>query len=338
MNTNTLSIEELRANKLLVVRNTPLPDSIDVCECLQQYVVNGSDGYTTTKQQCTMPFVHVVYIGNCTVWLRTKETILTMKLGKFLSKFTNNSEQKVKMLVELQKKFECSTVDYTVVISKNVNRIVEVYNTPLYVNGSYQQSCMTGHDCVRVYADNDKLSLFCVYNKDNELVARTLVRDDGYSAGYVRIYTNRNKISTAMFYKLLEEHNYLCETDLDGCSLALEYDDDNNIVCPYLDGSVKGITVYTTHMEVGSYGKHVGDSTKGYLTLGVVCEDCTERCDEDELVYVESCAVHVCNECFEQSYVWFGDYAFHTDNITHLNVNISFQGQSYDYIPTDYII
>lgn len=337
MNTNTLSIEELRAVRLLAVRNTPLPDSIDVCECLQQYVVNGSDGYNTTKKECTMPFVHVVYIGNCTVWIRTKETILTMKLGKFLSKFTNNTNMKVKMLVELQKKFECSTVDYTVVISKNVNRIVEVYNTPLYADGSYQQSCMTGHDCVRVYADNDKISLFCVYNKDKELVARTLVRDDGYNAGYVRIYTNRNKISTSMFYKLLEENNYLCETDLDGCSLALEYDDDNNIVCPYLDGKAKGITVYTTHMEVSSMGKYVGDSTKGYLSEGVVCEDCSERFGEDDLVYVESCDVNVCNDCFEQSYVWFGDVAYYTDNVTYLNVNISFQGQSYYYIPNDCI-
>ena len=337
MNTNTLSIDELKLKKLLVVRNTPLPASVECCECLQAYLVNGSYGYTITKQQCTMPFVHVVYIGNGMVWLRTKENILTMKLGKFLGKFTNNTNMKVKMLVELQKKFECSTVDYTVVISKNAERIVEVYDTPLYADGSYQQSCMTGYDCVKVYADNEALSLFIVYNKDNEVVARTLVRDDNTHAGYVRIYTNRNKISTSILYKLLDQNGYVAETDLGGCQLQLIYDDNNNIVCPYIDGSCKSIHVYDDYLVVGSYGGVAGDSTAGYITIGVVCEDCTERFNEDDLVYVESCDVHICNDCFEQSYVYFGDVAYHTDNITYLNVDIRFEGQSYDYIPNDCI-
>jgi hypothetical protein len=257
-----------------------------------------------------------------------------MKLGKFLHKVGLN-DALVKVLVEKQKVFESSTDNYKVLFTKDSDDIVKAYEIPLYAEGSTSKSCMTGSDSVRVYADNGDLSLFLVYNNEDKLVARTLVRN-GKKTGYIRVYSNRNLISNSIMYKLLEQHGYNEVTDLDGCCIDKVFDDCGNLVCPYLDGDTKGIRVYSAALLITS-GSHdfLGDSTSGIVS-GTSC-DCCERIVPDDDIHQSVSDVWVCSSCVTDYYLWFGESLYHENEVTQLSVYITYEGNEYDYIPTNFI-
>jgi hypothetical protein len=332
MNTNT-DIEALRIANRAKVALTIAPEAIECIEDLRKYVVyNTLLGRTCCKVGISL--VNIVYTGNSVVWLKTLDKVYTMKLGKFLHK-VGLVDDNIRELLHHQKVFESSTNNYDVTITKDSDEIVEAYEIPLYARDSTSKSCMTGSSSVRVYADNGDLSLFLVYNDKDKLVARTLVRN-GKKTGYIRIYSDRNLISNSIVYKLLEQHGYNEVTDLEGCCIDKILDDDGNIVCPYLDGDVKGIKVYSgTLLITSEYHGYLGDSTSGVLS-GTTC-DCCNRVVNDNDIYETVSGVWACSDCIDEYYLRFGESYYHESEVTQLTVLITYEGNEYSYIPNNFI-
>ncbi len=332
MSTNT-DVTALRSANRIKVANIVAPDAIECISDLRRYVVYN----TILGSTCCLvgiSLVDIVYTGNSQVWIKTLDKVYTMKLGKFLHK-VGLVDAHVRELVEHQKVYESCTDNYFVVSTKDSDEIVEAYETPLYANDSTTKSCMTGSTSVRVYADNGDLSLFLVYNDEEKLVARTLVRN-GKKTGYIRVYSDRNLISNSIVHKLLEQNGYLQVTDLDGCCIDKVFDDDGNIVCPYLDGDVKGIKVYSGALLITS-GSHdfLGDSTSGVVS-GTTC-DCCERIVPDDDIHQTVSDVWVCSSCVTEYYLRFGELYYHENEVTQLGIFITYEGNEYDYIPTNFI-
>ena len=332
MNTNT-DINALRSANRAKVALTIAPECVECIDVLRKYVVYS----TLLGRACCkvgMPLVDIVYTGNSVLWIKTLDKVYTMKLGKFLHK-VGLYDANIKELVEHQKVYESSTDNYKVTITKDSDDIVQAYEIPLYANDSTTKSCMTGSDSVRVYCDNGDLSLFLVYNDEDKLVARTLVRD-GKKTGYIRVYSDRNLVSNSIVYKLLEQKGYLKVVDLDGCCLDKILDDNGNIVCPYLDGAVKWIKVYSGALLITS-GNHdfTGDGTSGVVS-GTTC-DCCNRVVPDDDIQVSVSGAWVCSDCITDHYVWFGELLYHENLITRLSINITYEGNEYSYIPTNFI-
>jgi hypothetical protein len=333
MNTIT-DVQELRSANREKVAAIPAPNAIECIQDLHQYVVYN----TLLGSKCCkvgVSLVDIVYTGNSVVWCKTLDKVYTMKLGKFLYK-VGLVDNYIKELVEHQKVFESSTDSYNVLITKDSDEIVEAYEVPLYATDSTVKSCMTGSESVRVYGDNEELSLFLVYNEHERLVARTLVRDYKDKTGYIRVYSDRNLISSSVVYKLLQQHGYSQVVDLDRCCLDKVFDDSNNIVCPYLDGDVKGILVYSSTLLITSGDHHfLGDSTNGVVS-GTSC-DCCERVVPDDDIQRSVSDVWVCSDCVADHYLWFGKSLYHENEVTQLNVHITYEGNEYSYIPTNFI-
>lgn len=330
---NEIDLQALRSANRAKVAATVAPDAIECISDLHRYVLyNTLLGATCCKVGISL--VDIVYTGNGVVWCKTLDKVYTTKLGKFLHK-VGLVDIHVREIVERQKVFESSTDNYKVLFTKDSDDIVEAYEIPLYAEGSTSKSCMTGSDSVRVYADNGDLSLFLVYNNEDKLVARTLVRN-GKKTGYIRVYSNRNLISNSVVYKLLEQHGYNEVTDLDGCCIDKVFDNCGNIVCPYLDGDTKGIKVYSGALLITSSSHDfLGDSTNGIVS-GTTC-DCCERVVPDDDIQQSVSDVWVCSDCANDHYLRFGELLYHENEVTQLNVHITYEGDEYMYIPTNFI-
>jgi len=333
MNTST-DINALRSANREKVANTIAPDAIECIDRLRQYVVyNTILGSTCCKVGISL--VGIVYTGNSVVWIKTLDKVYTMKLGKYLYKL-GLADDNIREIVERQKVFESSTDSYKVVSTKDSYEIIKAYEVPLYAEGSTSKSCMTGSESVRVYSDNEELSLFLVYNEYDRIVARTLVRNYKDKTGYIRVYSDRNLVSSSVVYKLLQQHGYLQVVDLDKCCLDKVFDDSGNIVCPYLDGNVKGILVYSSTLLITSGSHHyLGDSTSGIVS-GTTC-DCCERVVPDDDIHQTENDVWVCSSCANEYYLWFGELLYHESELTQLSINITYEGNEYSYIPTNFI-
>jgi hypothetical protein len=331
---NEIDIQALRSAKKKVIAAMKAPHSEECHSSLVMYVDNST--YMLAKAcNAGIYTTEVVYVGEGLVWIREEYKITTMKLGRYLHKLGVDNTL-VKSIVEKQKVLESSTDSYTVLITKDSDVIVEAYEVPLYATDSTSKSCMTGSTSVGIYGDNEELSLFLVYNEYERIVARTLVRDYKDKTGYIRVYSDRNLVSNGVVYKLLEKHGYLQVVDLEGCCLDKVVNDSGNIVCPYLDGDVKGLVVYSSTLLITS-GSHdfLGDSTSGIVS-GTTC-DCCERVVPDDDIQESVSGVAVCSNCISDYYVWFGESLYHENEVTSLNTYITYEGNEYSYIPTSFI-
>jgi len=249
------------------------------------------------------------------VYVKTNKHIVKTKLGKLLTRhgYTNGN---AKILVENYKNFNSN--DF---ITKLSREFVKVYEHPLYSCGSTIQSCMTGMDCVSVYTDYDEnIHLFLIYKEDT-LVGRTLVRLD--KKQYIRLYIDHNFITPDKATEIVNTAGYEVGTLL-GLELALSYDYDNRIICPYLDGCYY-VEVQRDSLLVTSSG--ISTSINGYIEE-CTCGSCGCNANEDDLYYIDGYDISVCASCLDD-YVYFNDSYYHIDDCVRNN-------STNDLVPEEY--
>lgn len=198
-------------------------------------------------------------------------------------------------------------------------------------------SCMSGDDswCVRVYAHSrSQLRLAYLTDDDGDVIARAIVRCRDLGAredehGYLRVYPDpEGDREGKMLLMMLKDAGYGERINLDGCLLAYE-EDDEGIVCPYIDvGNGGSQSVSEVHREGQMYlkvggGEHRANNTSGVIeTIYCTCEDCHDRIrSENDAYSVQDGDRTVCEECRDNhyEYAYFGsrgnqDY-FHSDNV-----------------------
>lgn len=124
----------------------------------------------------------------------------------------------------------------------------------------------------------------------------------------------------------LEENDYSLDEDaLLGCRIPRIDLKRDRILCPYIDHGNLGVTIVDEDtLEVG--GDLQADYQEGYVTEEddrIMCDDCEERFDEDEIQYMPHAGHHVCDNCRDDNYVMAldddGDLEYiHDCNVTHL--------------------
>lgn len=200
-------------------------------------------------------------------------------------------------------------------------------------------SCMSGDDawCVAVYAHSrSQLRLSYLTDADGDVIARAIVRcrdlgakDDEH--GYLRIYPDpESDRAGKLLQMMLKDAGYSERINLDGCLLAYE-EEDEGIVCPYIDSGDGGSQSVSeverdgqTYLKVGGC-EHSATNTTGYIELEYcTCEDCGDRIrGRHDAHSVQDGDRTVCEGCLDSNYVYayFGsrgnqDY-FHQDDVIY---------------------
>ena len=174
------------------------------------------------------------------------------------------------------------------------------------------QSCMKGDDSVQVYAHDKSVLRLAHLVHGNRIVARCIVRED--TNEYIRVYPNTDTAENNRWHMNLRER---LETagyehgDMEGVLLDCDEINSGEYVCPYIDG---GNGNYVSASVVRRDGKRYlllsrdGDmdaqSTSGTIGESCSCPCCGERCDEDDLQYVESRDESICQSCLDDAYVY----------------------------------
>jgi hypothetical protein len=250
---------------------------------IQAYITDNK----VTIEPCEAPYVIVK--GNKHT---TKQKLSKVLIGK--------SEKEVKSLVEMYKEINSDLSEY--VVSRSTE-YVEVYQHPLYAIDSTSKSCMTYSSSVRVYGYDERINLFLVYKNDN-LVLRTIVRED--LKQYVRLYIDHNHIKSHVANAIIAKNGYV-KGNIEG--IKLQYiEEDNGVVCPYLDDNMQVDIVVDNYLEISKYGEH-DTSTSGIIALGEECSCCGGTIQVEHIYYIED--TQICSECINQHYVYYNDEYYH---------------------------
>ena len=202
------------------------------------------------------------------------------------------------------------------------------------------QSCMQGKGWdvdthpYRVYCPTLGWGL-AVREEGGDTVGRALVNER--TKTYVRSYLKRDSFSHSdhEIEAWLQQNGYKKASDWEG--LQLKYiDHRDNFLAPYIDGDIKDVDeVYidgVTMLQVNAGGAYRCDNTGGTASdnSGQECEDCGERCSEDDGYWVgRGEDVFVCDNCCDNNY----SYAYSRNGYQHYIHNdntIYLHGSYYD--------
>jgi hypothetical protein len=225
-----------------------------------------------------------------------REIIIEQKLGKWLkASFPQMEQNRITYLVESYVKSNADLSSYHVELSTDY---AGIYQTPMYYLETEGKSCMIGKDCVQVYEYDDRLRLLCVYNSQNELCARTLVRLDKMQ--YIRLFIDKNKINPVNLLALVE--STYTKGNLEGIMLA-KLEHSHGFVCPYLDGDVQKVAIKEDYLLITSDGDYEATNTAGYIEAGLRCCCCDSVINEDDS-RMNGEGETYCYECYNDNHCY----------------------------------
>lgn len=135
--------------------------------------------------------------------------------------------------------------------------------------------------------------------------ARALINTESktYPAFYVADWAPAARTALEDWF---EENEYSQDEEaLVGCKIPRVDLKRNRILCPYIDHGNVGVTVLDDEtLEVG--GDLQADYQEGYVKEddnSLMCDNCEDRCDEDEITYIPFHGHNVCDSCREDNYV-----------------------------------
>lgn len=176
----------------------------------------------------------------------------------------------------------------------------------VYAEGPH--SCMKNESSVRVYAhpDNDLRLAYTKSPDGNYITARSIVRTDEGNKGYIRVYPNANstediKVRNKMF-AALEAAGFTEQTSLRGAKLK-RIEHDEGFACPYLDGDCTQVDDMGDYLLVTPSGEYDGQVQDGYIGHSHSCDECGDRCGEDDTTYIECEEIDVCEHCLSSHFV-----------------------------------
>lgn len=173
-------------------------------------------------------------------------------------------------------------------------------------------SCMKGDDCVQVYAHDKSVLRLAHLVQGNNIMARCIVRED--TKEYIRVYPNTDGTENNKWHMSLRERlegmDYT-HGDMEGVLLDCDETNSGEYVCPYIDGGNGNyVSASVVHRDGKRYlllsrdGDMDAQSTGGTIGESCSCPSCENRCDEDDLHYVESRGESICESCLSEYYIY----------------------------------
>jgi hypothetical protein len=238
------------------------------------------------------------------------ERYTSTKAGRYLTRFFGGgngepavlTEAQIKMWAEKQAARACPAE------LKYVEHDDKAGWVKVYKDGP--DSCMSGENCVSVYAHKKSVLRLAYLVQGDEIMGRCIVRED--EKEYIRCYPNTNgaenqKWHTAM-RNAVEGAGYtlgnLNGVLLDKVSTGSRYKE--RYVMPYLDMG-RGGDSYVLDMgdcfRVGCDGVEA-QNTGGYIDYNPMrCDECGDSMAEDNSCYVDTEDIYVCECCYNNNFV-----------------------------------
>jgi hypothetical protein len=242
-----------------------------------------------------------------------------VKLGKYLTAYREAlgmTEVQIKEVVEKYNGHLAAKVGWKVefIAHDDPDGWFKVYA----MKGEFS-SCMTGSESVKLYAhDKSTLRLAYIESGDGKAVARCIVRDEGDDTGYVRLY-GESEDARVFLKGWLAGNGYPKQTSLDGCLLPL-VERNSRYVCPYIDSGnsnaqMADITTIEDkrYLRICTEGDYKCENTDGTCTEYeddeedediYECGDCGSRTHRDNMAYVETEGIEVCDDCLRSNYTY----------------------------------
>lgn len=245
-----------------------------------------------------------------------------IKMGRYATKYLSGHDAR-----ELSCKFAAFFIPPELKFARTREEICRVYDegphscmkekrVRAYTHGEYEDICPT-----EVYAGPDTAVAFLGdYTVDEGVYARCVVNE--VRKEYIRAYGYTDLIEAA-----LEKVGYT-QGDLDGCRV-LYFRRHGEPVMPYLDSAANTCEVSSDdYVCIGYDLEYTADQTNGGVTCNAgrcTCDECGDRCDEEDMTYVDAADVTVCEHCLRhnftlaytgrhQEYVRDADYPFYEHN------------------------
>ncbi len=241
--------------------------------------------------------------------IRTKTT-----LGRFLKKFSTLTDNEIRILAEAYNaKFKQEFLFF--IPNTNPNGWEDVYENAWGFSSCMMYSapkkkyldnrCHGEHHPARAYAhpEND-LALAYIANKEwfagnNEglkVYARTIVNTRNKT--YLKIYGDSSTNS------LLELAGYTKNSSTtDGQKLTRLMLNDEEIICPQIDGHQDQIKDFGNHLMIVHCG--VDTSNSGIIRIGWTCPHCGHRYSSEENIFEVLNSNNVrCYNCIKDTHVW----------------------------------
>ena len=232
-------------------------------------------------------------------------------LGKYLTRHASVfglSESEIKSIAEYYLSRVNARNNWLVTFETTKRGWIDAYAT------DHVRSCMKDEDAVGIYAhEKSTLKLACLRNGGGEVIGRCIVRDEGDKTGWLRVYPDHNGSTEGRFLlDYLKANGYENRTNLDGCLLDYEVTSCGDIKCPYLDCGEDGTQNVDVkyvdgkqYLFVTSSGDYCADRTDGVLeNESCSCDCCGDRCDEDDLTWIECDERSVCGYCRDENYTY----------------------------------
>lgn len=225
-----------------------------------------------------------------------------IKMGRYANKFLSGYDAR-----ELACKFESFFNPPELKFARTREAIRRVYDegpnscmkgkrTRAYTqDGDYENVCPT-----EVYAGPDTAVAYLGdYTISEGVYARCVVNERRKS--FVRSYGYSDMIEDA-----LEKAGYSAGGNLNHCRV-LYFQRSYELVMPYLDSDANTCEVRDGYVVIGYDLEYCADQTDGSVSPNgglYTCDDCGDRCDEEDLTYVESAEMSVCQHCLGQNFTY----------------------------------
>lgn len=225
--------------------------------------------------------------------------------GKYLTKFFSHAltDKEIKLWAET---FLAKKQPYKLVILNNdtfegteyelQRRWVELYK---YIEVDY--SCMRGKSAVGVYGvKGNHLGLAYLEDEEGNYVTRSIVRFDEMKFVRAYPYTEGGHNLTVEKVEALLKSAGFTEGNLEGIRIDAERCS-HGYVMPYLDGGMN-VDFEGDRFKISRNGEYDCETTDGYIDVGMECDGCGCRVDEDDMRCDDDHSY--CEDCYSERYVF----------------------------------
>lgn len=159
-------------------------------------------------------------------------------------------------------------------------------------------------------------------DENGDVLGRALVNDGEFVRSYSK---NRGWGADVELEAWLQSSGFSRVDDWDGKSLKL-IQHGKNYVAPYVDGCIRAgnVKLLSKVITICVDGEYELDNVSGFAREieSEECNDCGDRCDEDDLVNAYD-GGRICEDCAGNNYVWsnYSENFVHNDNAVYIEAN-----------------
>jgi hypothetical protein len=251
----------------------------------------------------------IAYTRDERAGIADKQTITT--IGKYLARHFDISDHIIR---DIAAQYTATGSEFRFL--NTTDEMVHAVN-----NGPYSCMCWRERDDVRC-SDGHARHPYEVYDpkygwhmavrvtETGSIDARALCNSDDDTKYFVRSY----KRCPNGGYSYADEHleawlkaqGYRHQSEWhEGVKMAY-YPTSNDFLAPYIDGNERQVAIVGEYLVLDSDGEYECDNTDGTPSGGsrTTCDECGERCHEDELHWVDGSDINVCEYCLDHEFTY----------------------------------